>query len=181
MRAWRVRRRRSTGCGSGRGLCCWRRTAWRAERSDGRLDVQPARRRSGGCVTPRSGLRVSTKRASGALSRSARPRRTSASWGCWIKRRRRVMRAGQGPLLAAALDDVDVQYVWRFLRAQKIDLAGRKSWCERRPGSSPKPPTWSGSTWHRPRTPSSSALTRSPRSRRWSGHRAISSSRTAGH
>src|SRR6185312_9865368 len=35
-----------------------------------------------------------------------------------------------GPLLAAALDDVDVQYVWRFLRAQKIDLAGRKSWCE---------------------------------------------------
>ena len=35
-----------------------------------------------------------------------------------------------GPLLAAALDDVDVQYVWRFLRAQKIDLAGRKSSCE---------------------------------------------------
>src|SRR4030088_1085669 len=35
-----------------------------------------------------------------------------------------------GPLLAAGLGDVDVQYVWRFLRAQKIDLAGRKSWCE---------------------------------------------------
>ena len=35
-----------------------------------------------------------------------------------------------GPLLAAALGDIDVQYVWRFLRAQKIDLAGRKSWCE---------------------------------------------------
>src|SRR6202790_4482536 len=34
-----------------------------------------------------------------------------------------------GPLLAAALGDVDGQYVWRFLRAQKIDLAGRKSWC----------------------------------------------------
>jgi hypothetical protein len=32
--------------------------------------------------------------------------------------------------VAAALGDVDVQYVWRFLRAQKIDLAGRKSWCE---------------------------------------------------
>jgi hypothetical protein len=32
--------------------------------------------------------------------------------------------------LAAALGDVDVQYVWRFLRAQNIDLAGRKSWCE---------------------------------------------------
>jgi len=35
-----------------------------------------------------------------------------------------------GPLLAEALGDVDVQYVWRFLRGQKIDLAGRKSWCE---------------------------------------------------
>src|SRR5512132_1949068 len=35
-----------------------------------------------------------------------------------------------GPLLAAALGDVDVQYIWRFLRAQKIDLAGRKSWRE---------------------------------------------------
>lgn len=35
-----------------------------------------------------------------------------------------------GPLLAAALGDVDVQYVWRFLRAHKIDLAGRKSWCQ---------------------------------------------------
>ena len=35
-----------------------------------------------------------------------------------------------GPLIAAALGDVDVQYVWRFLRAQKIDLAARKSWCQ---------------------------------------------------
>src|SRR2546421_413649 len=35
-----------------------------------------------------------------------------------------------GPLLATALDDVDVQYVWRFLREHKIDLATRKSWCE---------------------------------------------------
>jgi transposase len=35
-----------------------------------------------------------------------------------------------GPLLAAGLGDVDVQYIWRLLRAQKIDLAGRKSWCE---------------------------------------------------
>ncbi len=34
------------------------------------------------------------------------------------------------PLIARALGDVNVQYVWRFLRAQKIDLAGRKSWCE---------------------------------------------------
>src|ERR1700746_4060490 len=35
-----------------------------------------------------------------------------------------------GPLLAKALQDVDVQYVWRFLREHKIDLAARKSWCE---------------------------------------------------
>jgi hypothetical protein len=33
-------------------------------------------------------------------------------------------------LLAEALGDVDVQYVWRFLRSHKIDLAARKSWCE---------------------------------------------------
>jgi transposase len=35
-----------------------------------------------------------------------------------------------GPLIADALGDVDVQYVWRFLREQKIDLSARKSWCE---------------------------------------------------
>ena len=35
-----------------------------------------------------------------------------------------------GPLLAEALGDIDVQYVWRFLRSHKIDLAARKSWCE---------------------------------------------------
>lgn len=35
-----------------------------------------------------------------------------------------------GPLLAEALGNVGVQYIWRFLRAQKIDLAHRKSWCQ---------------------------------------------------
>jgi transposase len=35
-----------------------------------------------------------------------------------------------GPLLAKALGDVDVQYVWRCLRHYKIALAARKSWCE---------------------------------------------------
>jgi hypothetical protein len=34
-----------------------------------------------------------------------------------------------GPLIARALGDVHVQQVWRFLRAHKIDLSGRKSWC----------------------------------------------------
>jgi len=33
------------------------------------------------------------------------------------------------PLLARELGDVSDQHVWRFLRAQRIDLAGRKSWC----------------------------------------------------
>jgi transposase len=37
-----------------------------------------------------------------------------------------------GKLLAKTLGDVDVNYVQRFLRRQKIDLAGRKSWCESR-------------------------------------------------
>lgn len=35
-----------------------------------------------------------------------------------------------GPLIAKALGDIHVQYVWRFLRGQKIDLSGRKSWCQ---------------------------------------------------
>ena len=35
-----------------------------------------------------------------------------------------------GPLLSKALGDIHVQHVWRFLRAQKIDLSGRKSWCQ---------------------------------------------------
>ena len=35
-----------------------------------------------------------------------------------------------GPLIATELGDVHEQQVWRFLRAQKIDLSGRKSWCE---------------------------------------------------
>jgi hypothetical protein len=66
------------------------------------------------------------------------------------------------------LGNVDVQHIWRFLRAQKIDLAGRKSWCESNdPEFVARLPTWSGSTWRRPRTPSSSASTKSPRSRRW--------------
>lgn len=34
------------------------------------------------------------------------------------------------PLLARELVDIHEQYIWRFLRAQKIDLSGRKSWCE---------------------------------------------------
>ena len=35
-----------------------------------------------------------------------------------------------GGLIAAELGDVHEQQVWRVLRAQKIDLVARKSWCE---------------------------------------------------
>lgn len=35
-----------------------------------------------------------------------------------------------GPLLARELVDIHEQIIWRFLRAQKIDLSGRKSWCQ---------------------------------------------------
>jgi transposase len=34
------------------------------------------------------------------------------------------------PMLARELVDIHEQYIWRFLRARKIDLSGRKSWCQ---------------------------------------------------
>jgi transposase len=34
------------------------------------------------------------------------------------------------PLLARELVDIHEQYIWRFLRSQKIGRFGRKSWCE---------------------------------------------------
>ena len=59
-----------------------------------------------------------------------------------------------GPLIAAALCDVDVQYVWRFLRAPKIDLLARKSWGESNDPDFARPPRSAGSIWRRRRTPS---------------------------
>jgi transposase len=75
-----------------------------------------------------------------------------------------------GPLLAEALGDVDVQYVWRFLRSHKIDLAGARA-----PTRTlrPKPPMLLASTSPRPRRPLCYAWTRSPRSRLWSERRVI--------
>jgi malate synthase len=46
-----------------------------------------------------------------------------------MSRRLRAMR-WTGPWLTEASGDVDVQYVWRFLRELNIDLAARKSWRE---------------------------------------------------
>jgi transposase len=34
------------------------------------------------------------------------------------------------PLLSRELADIHEQYIWRFLRRQKIELSGRKSWCQ---------------------------------------------------
>ena len=65
-----------------------------------------------------------------ARSRSTARPRTSAFWRFWISRRLQGYARWTGPLLAKALGDVDVQYVWRFLREHNIDLAARKSWCE---------------------------------------------------
>ena len=48
------------------------------------------------------------------------PGRAAACWLCPM----------DGPLIAAHPRDVHKQQVWRFLRAQRIDLLPRKSWCE---------------------------------------------------
>src|SRR6516225_7329177 len=81
-----------------------------------------------------------------------------------------------GPLIAAELGDVDVQYVWRFLRAQKIDLAACKSWCESNdPQFAAKPPRSWGCTLIHPTVHWCWRWTRSPRSKRWNGRKAISS------
>jgi DDE superfamily endonuclease len=78
---------------------------------------------------PKSGLTVSMKRATEAPSRNTRRKRANAFWRCWTAEAQ-----GLCPLVGTALGRsarrCRVQYVWRFLRAQKIDLAGRKSWCE---------------------------------------------------
>ena len=79
-----------------------------------------------------------------------------------------------GPLLAKALGDVDVQYVWRFLREHISTLppASRgarattlRSWR--------KPPMWSGFMSIRPSRRLFSVSTKSLRSRRWSVRKAI--------
>ena len=40
------------------------------------------------------------------------------------------LRPMDGSAAGRGIGDVDVQYVWRFLREHTIDLAARKSWCE---------------------------------------------------
>src|ERR1700732_233364 len=73
--------------------------------------------------------------------------------------------------------DVHEQQVWRVLRERKIDLSGRKSWCESNdPEFVAKAAEIVGLYMGRPRTRSSFAWTRSPRFRLWSGHKGTSNS-----
>jgi transposase len=77
--------------------------------------------------------------------------------------------AGHGnwtaPLLARELVDIHEQYIWRFLRAQKIHLSCRKSTsCQRLLISL-------GFTWLLRPMPWCFRLTKSHRSRRWSARR----------
>jgi transposase len=79
-----------------------------------------------------------------------------------------------GPLIAKALGDVNVQYVWRFLRAQKIDLSGRKSWCvSNDPEFAAKAAEIVGLYMAPPENASCSPSTKSPRSRRSNARRVI--------
>ena len=84
---------------------------WRGRFARQRLDGLEDLPRSG---TPPIYSEATDKRIRAVLDRS--PPKGFARWN--------------GPLIAKALGDVDVQYVWRSLRKHKIDLGGRKSWCE---------------------------------------------------
>ena len=84
---------------------------WRGRFARQRLDGLDDLPRSG---TPPIYSEATDKRIWAVLDRS--PPKGFARWN--------------GPLIAKALGDVDVQYVWRSLRKHKIDLGGRKSWCE---------------------------------------------------
>jgi hypothetical protein len=83
-------------------------------------------RRASGVST--SGLPVSMRLVSRAPSPNTPPRLAEGFWPLSTTPCLPVLLAGAA--LAAALGDADVQYVWRFLRTQKIDLSRRKSWCE---------------------------------------------------
>lgn len=70
---------------------------------------------------PRPGARPKYDVRTGKRILAVLERTPPAGYGRWT-----------GPLIADELGDVHAQQVWRFLRAQKIDLAARKSWCESR-------------------------------------------------
>src|SRR3954466_13054583 len=142
-RAWRVRAKASIAYGNGRRLCFWLRTAWRRGRLHAGWAVPPGRRANGGFAMRPTGLPGWTKTAMAGRCPKTPARTAGARWGVPKHPAEPAGRfrgvpdgpppAGHGrwtaPLIATALGDVHEQYVWRFLRAQKINLAGRKSWC----------------------------------------------------
>src|ERR1043165_1471431 len=99
-------------------------------------------------------------------------RRTNASCRCWIKCRPKAMPAGPGrcwlPHWVMSMSSISGASCVR----ERSTLPGANPGARATiPSSSPRLPTWSGFTWRHPRTLSSSASTKSPRYRRWSGRR----------
>ena len=82
--------------------------------------------------------RVLTKPAVEAPRPNTALRSSSAFWPCSINRRQRDMRTRRNASRLRlgrrrcwpACWSMCTSSIWRFLRAQKIDLSGRKSWCE---------------------------------------------------
>ena len=88
-----------------------------------RWAARSARRPNGAFVTPSNAWPGSTTRRARRAAQ-IRVEHKLAFWRCSTEAARGYAN-WTGPLLAKALGDIHVQYVWRFLRAQKIDLSGR--------------------------------------------------------
>ena len=123
-------RRRNSATRFARGSSCWRTKAARHVRLPARSARCRGRSALGAAGSPREGLAgLADKPRPGPA-----PKYTSETGRRILAILEREPPGGfarwNGPLIAAELGDVHEQQVWRFLRAQKIDLAGRKSWCE---------------------------------------------------
>jgi transposase len=86
-------------------------STWRNRYADEGLEGLKDRKRSG---KPKSYTAETDKRILAVLDEPA-----PAGYARWT-----------APLIAKRLGDVHEQHIWRVLRQHKIDLAGRKSWCE---------------------------------------------------
>ena len=127
----------------------------------------------GGVLPMTASLDLRTTRAP-TRSRSTVRRPTDAFWRFWISRHRKAMPDGRVRCSAQALGDVDVQYVWRFLREHDIDLAARKSWCESNdPEFAAKAADVVGLYIDPPAKAIVTVSMKNLRSRRWNGHKGI--------
>ena len=140
--------------GSDRAFGCERHS----ESGDWTRSAPPVRSRSGGSAMPRSGLRVSTRRRSGRRAEvyggdeQTHPDAvgSSAPAGCCAGRCRCPVYLA----LPACAEDRPCR-AQILVREQRSRV--RRQGCRR----------GRANIWRRPRTPSSSASTKSPRSRRW--------------